>query len=242
LAYDLAKRAEMCMQHELGLQYGSSSIIRFGYWDSLKKGLLAGDQLSYDLKRLEVAYLDGNIREYELTKHVSLVSLAPDQFLLLKETGACENVEVPEWLFDLDTPGHYMRRLKMVSLTIPCVTGPYTTIHCKLLLQKSSYRQNASGATYERTTDDTRFVDDRRVLDAIVTSTGQNDAGLFEPAMRDERYLPFEGAGAISNWKLELPIAFKTFDYGTISDVILHLRYTARSDDSLRDKATASLK
>jgi hypothetical protein len=40
--------------------------------------------------------------------------------------------------------------------------------------------------------------------------------------------LPFEGAGAASTWRLELPVDFKTFDYGTISDVILHLRYTAR--------------
>ena len=66
LAYDLAKRAEICMQHELGLAYGETSFIRFGYWDSLKKGLLAADHLAYDLKRLEVAYLDGNVREYEL--------------------------------------------------------------------------------------------------------------------------------------------------------------------------------
>src|SRR5262249_57464241 len=55
LAYDLAKRAELCMQHELGLNYGETSLIRFGYWDSLKKGLLAGDHLAYDLKRLEIA-------------------------------------------------------------------------------------------------------------------------------------------------------------------------------------------
>lgn len=234
LAYDIAKRAELCLQHELGLKYGETSFIRFGYWDSLKKGLLAGDHLAYDLKRLEVAYLDGNVREYELTKHVSLVSLAPEQFIELKETGACE-FEIPEWLFDLDTPGHYRRRLKMVSVTIPCVTGPYTTVHCKLQLLKSSYRQNADlGAGYDRLpTDETgvsddRFIDDRRALDAIVTSTGQNDAGLFEPAMRDERYLPFEGAGAISRWRLELPMEFKTFDYGAISDVIIHLRYTAQ--------------
>ena len=46
-----------------------------------------------------------------------------------------------------------------------------------------------------------RFIDDRKVLDAIVTSTAQNDAGLFEPTLRDERYLPFEGAGAISTWQ-----------------------------------------
>jgi hypothetical protein len=241
LAYDLAKRAEMCLQHELGLPYGDTSFIQFGYWDSLKKGLLAGDRLSHDLKRLDVAYLDGNKREYELTKHVSLVSLAPEQFLSLKDTGSCE-FDVPEWLFDLDTPGHYMRRLKMASLTIPCVTGPYTTIHCKLVLQKSSYRKDASGTAYERSPDDTRFIDDRRILDAIVTSTGQNDAGLFEPALRDERYLPFEGAGAISRWRLELPTEFQTFDHSTITDVVLHLLYTARSDDALSEKATASLK
>jgi hypothetical protein len=234
LAYDLAKRAERCMQHELGLKYGETSFIRFGYWDSLKKGLIAGDHLAYDLKRLEIAYLDGNIREYELTKHISLVSLAPEQFLALKQTGSCE-FEIPEWLFDLDTPGHYRRRIKMVSVTVPCVTGPYTSVHCKLRLLNNSFRQNADLAEgYDRRpADDTngpddRFIDDRSVLEAIVTSTGQNDAGLFEPVMRDERYLPFEGAGAISRWRLELPTQFKTFDYNTISDVILHLRYTAR--------------
>jgi len=75
---------------------------------------------------------------------------------------------------------------------------------------------------------DDRFIDDRSVLEAIVTSTAQNDAGLFEPNMRDERYLPFEGAGAMSRWRLELPAEFRAFDYNTISDVILHLRYTAR--------------
>ena len=248
LAYDLAKRAEMCMQHELGLAYGETSFIRFGYWDSLKKGLLAGDQLAFDLKRLDVAYLDGNVREYEMTRHVSLISLAPEQLIALKETGACE-FEVPEWLFDLDTPGHYLRRLKMASMTIPCITGPYTTIHCKAQLVKSSYRQSTdiAGGYDRRSADDPagpdpRFIDDRKIMEAIVSSSGQNDAGLFEPAMRDERYLPFEGAGAVGRWRLELPVQFRTFDHATISDVILHLRYTARDGGAeLRAAATSSV-
>jgi hypothetical protein len=50
LAYDLAKRAERCFRFELGLQ--DSSYVNFGYWDSLKKGLLSGDKLQYDLHRL----------------------------------------------------------------------------------------------------------------------------------------------------------------------------------------------
>jgi hypothetical protein len=49
---------------------------------------------------------------------------------------------------------------------------------------------------------------------------------------RDERYLPFEGAGAISSWSLELLGKPRPFDYGTIADVVLTLRYTARTDGS----------
>src|SRR5205807_3894049 len=49
LAYDLAKRAERCFRFELGLH--DSSYINFGYWDSLKKGLLSGEKLQYDLRR-----------------------------------------------------------------------------------------------------------------------------------------------------------------------------------------------
>ena len=51
---------------------------------------------------------------------------------------------------------------------------------------------------------------------------------MFEMSMRDERFLPFEGAGAESTWKLDLPNDYPAFDYATISDVILHIRYTAR--------------
>src|SRR5262249_17464478 len=64
LAYNLAKRAELCFRFELGLQ--DSNYIKYGYWDSLKKGLLAGDRLQYDLRRLETAYCDQNQREFEL--------------------------------------------------------------------------------------------------------------------------------------------------------------------------------
>ncbi len=61
----------------------------------------------------------------------------------------------------------------------------------------------------------------------ISTSSAYNDTGMFEFSFRDERYLPFEGAGAVeSRWKLELPSSFRSFDYNTISDVILRISYT----------------
>ena len=51
--------------------------------------------------------------------------------------------------------------------------------------------------------------------------------------LRDDRYLPFEHAAAIGRWRLEIPKDPPEFDHATISDVILHLRYTARHDDGL---------
>ena len=60
MAYDIAKRAEKAFQHELG-DY-DATFIKFGYWDSLKKGLLSGEKLHYDLKRMETGYLEKNKR------------------------------------------------------------------------------------------------------------------------------------------------------------------------------------
>ena len=51
---------------------------------------------------------------------------------------------IPEWLFDLDTPGHYLRRIKSVSVSIPSVVGPYTSINCKLTLLESHVRHESS--------------------------------------------------------------------------------------------------
>jgi hypothetical protein len=241
LAYDVAKRAERAYRYELGLR--DSNFIEFGYWDSLKKGLLSGERLHQDLKRMDVAYLDQNKREYEITRHISLSAIDPISLVKLKETGECF-VSLPEALFDIDCPGHYMRRIKSVSITIPCVTGPYASVNCTLTQHSSTIRHAniLSGGQYFRGADDTRFSDSFGSIQSIVTSSGQNDGGLFEANLRDERYLPFEGQGAISTWRIQLPTQFKSFDYDTISDVVLHLRYTAREGGALlKQKAALEL-
>ena len=247
LAYATAKKAEQCFRYELGMS--DSAYINFGYWSSLKKGLLAGEQLMYDLKKLELAYYEQNKREYELTKHISLAQLDGAALMRLKTTGDCW-INLPEEIFDMDYPGHYMRRIKSVSLTIPCIAGPYTTVSCTLTLNKNSLRakSDASG-TYTRKalpngvpTDDPRFRDALGTIQSIVTSTAQNDSGMFEVNFKDERYLPFEGAGAISLWHLQLTSAVRQFDYNTISDVIMHIRYTAREGgEELRTSATTNV-
>jgi hypothetical protein len=242
LAHDLAKRAERTYRFELGLT--DSNFVEFGYWDSLKKGLLCGERLCLDLKRMDASFLDKNRREFEITRHVSVLQLDPRALLQLKELGQCE-IELPESLFDVDFPGHYLRRIKSVSLTIPCVAGPYSSVPCTVTLLKHSLRHNGSvSRKYARDmeNDDPRFTDSFGAIQSIVTSGAQNDSGLFETNLRDERYLPFEGAGVISTWQLKMPFEFRQFDYDTISDVILHIRYTARDGGTeLKDAATTHL-
>jgi hypothetical protein len=51
---------------------------------------------------------------------------------------------------------------------------------------------------------------------------------MFETDLHEARFLPFEGSGAVSTWQLDLPKDFPAFDYASISDVVLHIRFTAR--------------
>ena len=236
LAYDLAKKAEQCYQYELG-QYGETSFIQFGYWDSLKKGLLSGEKLQYDLRRMETSFYEENKRELELNKNVSLVFLNPQSILDLRQTGKCSFV-VPEALYDLDFQGHYFRRIKSVAVSIPCIAGPYTTISCTLRLQSHTVRLNTSPTpSYESDNygSDLRFRHVTAPVNPIAISSAQNDAGIFELNFKDERYLPFEGCGAISQWELALneDNDLRLFDYNTIADIILHIKYTAREDAGL---------
>jgi hypothetical protein len=138
-----------------------------------------------------------------------------------------------------------MRRLKTVGVSIPAVTGPFTSVHCTLSLLRSSLRRSPAltdGEYARQGDDDSRFADYYGTVESVVTSGGSNDSGLFETDLRDERFLPFEGAGAVGTWRLELPGEFRTFDYDTITDVVLHLRYTARGGGArLRDAAVANV-
>ena len=237
LALSVSKKAEQALQHELGdpgLTY-----IQSNYQDGME-GLLAGEKMLYDIKRMEMDYHDLNVREYELTKQVSLLQVAPLVLIQLRATGTCM-VSLPEELFDLDGPGHYFRRIKSVALTIPCVTGPYTGVNCTLSLQNSSIRTSPQikGSGYADSKNLSAYYG---TIQAVVTSTAQMDSGLFETSLHDERYLPFEYSGVISQWQLTLPAGVPQFDFETITDVVLHIRYTAREGGtSLKTAALTNL-
>ncbi len=230
LSVQIARQAEKAYQFELSPGQ-VESIISFGQWDSLRQGLVAGERLRNELNLLEKAYMDANTRDNEITRHISLAVLNPSALNDLKINGKCE-FDIPEMLYDFDFPGQYLRRIKSVAVTIPAVTGPYTNVSCKLNLLTSRYRHDptctGTAEDYKMKEEDPRFTLDPIGIQSIAISNGQNDRGLFEFNFNDERYLPFEGAGTISRWQIELPDPYRQFDYQTISDFILHVSYSAK--------------
>ncbi|GAB1312348.1 Toxin subunit [Madurella fahalii] len=234
LAADMARRAERALRFERGGSVPLTSLRPGSYWDASRDGLLAAQQLQLDLRRMEASYLDRPLHDYELTKNISLRQLNPLALLALRERGAT-TFSLPEVFFDFDFPGHYLRRIRSVSLSLPCVVGPHTSLGATLSLTQHRYRVSAITGGPDDYADEAsypeRFRSDRIPLTAVALSTGIQDPGVFELSPMGgggERFHPFEGAGVISSWRLELPPATRAaFDYATISDVVLHLRYTA---------------
>ena len=214
------------MRPELDAQ----DFVKFNYWDGGRKGLMTGEALYLDVKRMEMAYHDNNKRELELTRDVSLGQLDPVALLTLRSAGTCE-VTIPEWLYDRDCPGHYLRRIKSVAVSVVGVGVPETQVFCTLSLLRSSVRKAAilkDGEYLRQGAEDDRFVDYTGAIQSIVTSSQTRDSGMFETDLHEPRFLPFEGSGAVSTWKLDLPKDYPGFDYGSITDVVLHVRFTAR--------------
>lgn len=210
MAFDLAVQAEGAARDELNKPDEAPRIIGLGHWDAGRKGLLAGERLAQDLRRLEVDYMQANTRRLELSTHLSLRRIDAIALMNLRVGGDCEFTLTND-VFEMDFPGLTNRRIKSLSVSVPGVVGPYTGVHGILRLI-SPVTAAAAAAV-------------------IATSTGQNDAGVFQLDFRDERYLPFEGTrldpeSPATQWRFTLPVV-PAFDYNTIGDLILHVQYTA---------------
>src|SRR5262245_42857491 len=176
---------------------------------------------------MERRFIETNYRTPEIDQPFSLAQIDPAALAKLRETGEC-TFNLHEVFFDLFYPGQYNRRIRAVRLTIPAVTGPYTNVAATLSLTENKVRRDPD--TQTTGWNDRLTVEPLRRSVSIATSTAQADSGVFEFSFRDERYMPFEGAGAVSTWRLVLPKTFRAFDYHTITDVIVQVSYTAKDD------------
>jgi hypothetical protein len=237
VSFDAAQQAERAYRFERGEP--SASFVEFSYWDSLKKGLFAGERLLVDLRRMESSHVEGDRRALEVMRNVSLRDDFPLAFEELVATGRCQ-IAITEHLLDGDFPGHYFRRTKSVSLTAVGVTRPHSNVNCTLTLLENRIRTdaNASGS-YAQTddNDDPRFLVNFAPVQAVATSRPSADAGVFDLRFDDDRYLPFEGSGAVSTWRIDLHQADNSLDIGELDDLILTLAYTARNGGAALEAA-----
>lgn len=248
-AYDavlsLCLSAQASWQYEMGDM--NSTFIQTGAWNDSYHGLLVGETLTLNLQQMESAWLSRNARRLELTKTVSLKQLDSDAFSSLLTDGATQ-FSLSESLFDNDYPGHYLRQIKFVTVSLPALVGPYQDV--KLTLTQSGSRTllkaDIDGVNYLN--DSTKgsasnIITNLRASQQIAVSQGINDSGMFVLNFGDERYLPFEGTGAVSDWQLKFPnftSAQQQAVLQSLNDVIIQVHYTALYGGSTFEQAVTN--
>ncbi len=232
MAHDIAKQAEKAFVFETGSKESDVNYIGGTYWDSQKKGLLSGETLGLDIAKMEKSFMEQDKRGMEITKNVSLLELDPLAFIQLKIKGTCE-FRLTEELFDQDFPGHYNRQMKTISLAFDIgegktVNATLTQLNNKLVMEPDpkavKYLLNPKGE--QPLTIRTDWKVNEQIALSYVDQYDENN-GMFELRYDDERYLPFEGTGAVSLWRLNLHGKAGSYNPEDLLDVTIKVRYTA---------------
>ena len=234
-AYDatlgLCLAAEACWQYEIA--DFNTRFVQPGAWHTTYRGLGAGELLTLNLLKMHTEYLRRHERELEIRKTVSLRQLKRKTKTgsINKEWSGIQadlkngkyEFELTHELFENDyrDQQHYLRRIKTISVSLPAIVGPYENIRATLT-------QTAS-KVFVSPGDQGSAMESRRAHQQIALSTGVDDNGLFTLNFNDERYLPFEYTGAISQWQLTFPNPEAQKDLlESLTDIIVHVSYTAR--------------
>ena len=244
LAAKVARKAEKCYHFEIGdtdmdAKTAKTFIKGSGvYWDGLHSGLLAGEKLLADLHAMEVAYLENDKHEIEITRPVSLWELenrtelyedeksVPTPLQNLTDDGYCE-FSIPELLYKIDFPNQYFRRIRdiWIEVIVPDYSGHYLNAQLSLIENSLDLKRKKAPS-----------IKNRIGVQNMATSTAHQETGKFDFVFSADKYRPFEGAGAISKWSLTINGFQNTWDKNAdhsfctkaIKDVIVHINYTAR--------------
>jgi len=231
LTLDMARAAERSFQFERG-KNGAQSFIQAQAWDSQRKGLLSGYTLGLALQRMEAAFIATDARRFEITKSISLLQLDPMAFLKLRAEGACE-FDLGEALFDYDFPGHYCRQVKTIAVDLAIGDGIFVNATLTQLTNRIIMEPDAKAVSFllvPKETPPQSIRTNWKAQQQIALSTHtqyETNSGVFELNFDGDRYLPFEGTGAVSRWRLELGGPPGSYDLGKLTDVTITLKYTA---------------
>ena len=137
LALDMANRAQTVFNFERGID---KNFVTPGYWDDARDGLFAGDKLELALKAMESDYVHDRPHDLELMRPpYSLKEIDPFALIELRATGSC-TFSLRENLFDRETPGQFMRRIRTLAIDLPSVVGPGVSVAGTLSLLNHRFR------------------------------------------------------------------------------------------------------
>jgi len=132
-----------------------------------------------------------------------------------------------EW-FDRDFPGHYMRMIKHVTLTVIALVPPSEGIQATL--KNTGISKIMVGPPFS---EPKALV---RQPESVSVTIPNKGTGLFEVDFNGSLLLPFEQSGVETFWTLELPKGSNRFSFETLIDVSMTIHYTAFESSDYRMK------
>jgi receptor-binding and translocation channel-forming TcA subunit of Tc toxin len=197
-----------------------------------RRGLTGSARLLEDVTRLDQYAFDTDRRKLHLTQTFPLSQLAAFELQEFRDTGVL-TFATPEVLFDREFPGHFLRLIKRVKVSLVALLPPVRGVRATLTASGVSRTVVARGPF--------DVVTLRRDPEAIAFTSAVNASGLFDLEPESGLLLPFEGMGVDTVWQLELPKAANPFDFRMIADVLLTVEYTALASAEYRERVVREL-
>jgi hypothetical protein len=234
-------------QHQLGFerQEVPPAFIKSDYWDTSgeadqpagvatpdRQGLTGSVRLLQDITRLDQFAFDTNRRKLQLSETFPLARLFPLEFQQFRASGRLP-FNTPLALFDRGFPGHYLRLIKRVRVSIVALVPPVQGVRATLIA--SGISRVVSGGDVFQT------VIVRREPEVIAFTSTNSATGILDLEPETGMLLPFESMGVDTSWELQLPKAANHFDFGSIADVLFTVEYTALQDLSYRQQVIQQL-
>lgn len=212
---------------------------RGGNSDGDRRGLTGSARLLQAIYQLDQYAFETSKQKLELAQTFSLAQLVPFEFQRFRQTGVLP-FATPMNLFDQAFPGHYLRLIKRVRVSVIALVPPVEGIRATLtssglsqtVIEQARIRSTAlthgNGSTaLVHGTDEFQPVLIRRTPEQIAFTSPMDATGILELEPEKGLLMPFESSGIDTTWELRLPKPANRIDFYTVADVLFTIEYTA---------------
>jgi hypothetical protein len=197
-----------------------------------RRGLTGSARLLQDIAQLDQYAFETDRRKHQLVATLSLARLAPTEFARFRQTGELRFNTTAE-MFNRQFPGHYLRLIKRVRVTVVALIPPAAGIRATLARTGPSFAV-VGGQTFQR-------VSIPPVGGEVALSSAFEDTGVFQLDPQPEMRGAFENEGLEGSWVFRMPKPANPIQDRAFADVLITFEYTALSDDNYRRQVIQAL-